>query len=299
MNVLLTGALGRLGRVVHQHLLTTGLSIRATDLPSGCGDDRLVIPADLLNYQDCTQLVQGIDAVVHLANHANPYGLPPQQLYAENMTMNVNLLEAALKAGVSKVIFASSIHVFCGPRRVSENHLPSSLPYLPLDSRIPAHPCNAYGLGKAATEAMLASMVEFRGLPCAVALRFPMLRREPPWLEAPSRHDYPHPEARLDAAFTYLLFADAAELIDRCLAKSLSGYRCYFPADNRPRCTGPSIAELVRQLFPDVPLRVPLEHMDSLVDLSEITHDIGWQPCNPSPSFPHQQGVLYVPTHAP
>jgi nucleoside-diphosphate-sugar epimerase len=156
MRVVVTGGAGHLGSAVCQVLADVGFQVHAVDRVYR---RELSVPlevADLLDGQAAYRLLAACDAVVHLANHPNPFGpLPPQQLYADNVAMDINVFQAAVDLGVRKLVFASSVQVFSGNRTTDDVDKPSCLPYLPLDGDLPTCPRNAYALSKEAAEQQL------------------------------------------------------------------------------------------------------------------------------------------------
>ncbi len=130
MRITLTGAAGKLGSHVCRQLVDAGHTVRATDrfyrrdLPV-----RLEM-ADLLRPEDAYELLEGVEALVHLANHPHFHGNDSQLVFNENVTMNMNIFQAARDVGVQKIVFSSSVQVMSGQRP----------PYLPFDSSTPAHP---------------------------------------------------------------------------------------------------------------------------------------------------------------
>jgi GDP-L-fucose synthase len=100
--VLVTGGNGFLGRCVVARLQAKGATTvapRSTE-------------ADLRDAAACTRVVQGVDAIIHLAAKVGGIGLnreKPGELFYDNILMGVNLLEAARVAGVKKVVTAGTI----------------------------------------------------------------------------------------------------------------------------------------------------------------------------------------------
>ena len=61
------------------------------------------------------------------------------------------------------------------------------------------------------------------------------------------------------------------------LEHRLPGYHQYFPATTI-QVHGYPIAEQIHEQYAHVPLRRPIEDIASLVDISAIADDVGWQP---------------------
>lgn len=277
MKIVVTGAAGRLGSVTCPALAQCGHDVRGVDRLHRADLPVPLSVVDLLDAQSCLRILHDADAVVHLANHSGRLRRSDQETFIENVSMNMNVFEAARQLGIQKIVFASSVQVISGDRRFGQTNNPSALPYLPLDGQTLPNPGNAYALSKLAGEIMLGYFVKTAGLSC-VAIRFPALyaydRLEQLTNEPLTS---PRPGHRLDEAFTYLSMDDAAQLIGCTLAAELPGFRIYFPAAPEPTLDWP-IDEIVATYFPDVPLRKPAEALSSLVDISRIVEETGWRP---------------------
>lgn len=136
MSILITGAAGRIGRT-----LSAGLAdrfvLRRTDIVAADG----VMQCDLA-CDDLTPLVDGAEAIIHLAGHPNSRDW--EVLERANLRSSRRLLDAAVAASVPRFVFASSIHV--AGLFPSDTSLADELPYAP-DS--------PYGASKAMVEMML------------------------------------------------------------------------------------------------------------------------------------------------
>ena len=100
--VLVTGGRGFLGRVVCRLLKARGAVVVAPT-----SDE-----ANLLDFSVCDRVVDGRDAVVHLAAKVGGIGLnreKPGELFHDNLIMGVQLLEAARRAGIRKFLTAGTI----------------------------------------------------------------------------------------------------------------------------------------------------------------------------------------------
>jgi nucleoside-diphosphate-sugar epimerase len=270
MTVIVTGAAGKLGIHVCRALVEAGYSVRATDK---AGRRRMKLEvADLLDRDACRRVVTGADAVVHLANYPDMVISDVQKLFNENVVMNMNVFQAALGGGVSRIIFASSIQIL-GGHGLAGVDMDDVVPYLPLDGDAPANPRNAYALSKQVGEILLEYVSRQSQISC-VAIRYP-------WLIEQARHAFPRKTrartSHLEGVFSYLSYADAASLVLAILQNPLPGFRIYLPAHPKPRRTE-SPADLIRKYYPGVPLRRPLEEIESLVDISRIQDETGWSP---------------------
>jgi nucleoside-diphosphate-sugar epimerase len=261
MKLVLTGAAGKLGTIVYRHLLDAGHTVRATDRKPG---SLPVEVADLLEPTAAYRLLDGAEALVHLANHPHFRGTDGQRVFNENVTMNMNVFQAAREVGVKKIVFSSSVQVISG----------GPPPYVPFDGAMPAQPGNPYALSKQVSETMLAYFARTAGMDC-VALRFP-------WIVNAEAIAHARQHGRWDSrnpheGFSYVHADDAAALIQAVLGAKLPGYRCYFPTARASGLRQP-VADVIREHYAGIPLKRPLDQIESLVDLSTITHETGWSP---------------------
>src|SRR4051812_34134433 len=94
--ICVTGASGKLGRSVVRDLLEHGFEVVATDVRPGPPDLGVqVLVADLTEYGQAVEVLQGVDAVVHLANIPAPGLRTPSETFNDNTVMNSNVFLAA------------------------------------------------------------------------------------------------------------------------------------------------------------------------------------------------------------
>ena len=124
VTVLITGAAGNLGSLLARHLLPTGHNLRLMFHRKHIAEEVLGAPnvtavqADLARPDTLDAAVQGVDVVVHFAGVLFA-PRPEQFLPATNVGWFSNLLEAALRANVGRVILISFPHVE-GPTSVDD-----------------------------------------------------------------------------------------------------------------------------------------------------------------------------------
>ena len=273
MQVTLTGAAGQLGRQTWRELLSAGHKVLPVDRVSQGQLPGTVEQVDLLNVADARRVVASAEALVHVANHPGMDAIPdPVQLFNENVTMNMNIFQAAADHGVRIIAFASSTQVIASvPNDHAEDT--AAAPYLPLDGEVPPNPTNLYALSKSLSEEMLRYLSRLHGI-CTVSIRFPWLT-EPEQLARPLKGAVRPYQAA--AGFSWLTWSDGGRLINAILAAQLDGYRVYMPAaaTNSRRQTP---AGLIKEHYPGVELKRPLDEIAALVDISRIREETGWTP---------------------
>jgi nucleoside-diphosphate-sugar epimerase len=144
------------------------MTVRALARPSSdrSGYDQPIdwITGDLRTEQAIEQLVQGADAVVHLAyehvpgQYRNGEGNDLPKWLDANLNGSLHLIQAAQQAGVARFIFLSSRAVFS---RTEAGHV--------LDELHPTSPDSHYGAYKAAVEGFLSSFARVGSMAtCAI-----------------------------------------------------------------------------------------------------------------------------------
>ncbi|TML06437.1 MAG: NAD(P)-dependent oxidoreductase, partial [Actinobacteria bacterium] len=166
MKICVTGASGKIGRAAVDELRGHGHDVAPVDLHTVREfTGPAVIGADLTDSTQAAEVLRGVDAVVHIANHPAPDLVPPTRTFHDNVAMNFNVLHAAVHEGVQRVVWASSETTLGLP--FSEE--PPA--YVPVDEDHYPRSRTTYALSKVVTEAMAVELSRWSGIPM-VALRF-------------------------------------------------------------------------------------------------------------------------------
>jgi nucleoside-diphosphate-sugar epimerase len=114
--VLIAGARGRLGRAVAEVLHADFALRQLDDAPLEGGESVETCAGSLLNAADAARAVRGVDAVIHTGDP--PDDLPVAGIERERALLDLatrgtyNLCHAAVEAGVRRLVFASTLHLF-------------------------------------------------------------------------------------------------------------------------------------------------------------------------------------------
>jgi nucleoside-diphosphate-sugar epimerase len=235
--VLVTGADGVIGRF----LMDTW---RAGDRYEPVGLTRKPGPyadvmLDITNLDALTDAMQGIDAVVHMAA-SSAVGSTWEQVLPSNLIGTYNVFEAARRADVKQVVFASSNHTIGSNETDNAPDLYELDDPRVWDETAEPRPDSLYGVSKLYGEAMARYYVDHHGL-SAYCLRIGAARDaadpgHPANLWAPERDNDPDIEkARIRMRAVWLSERDCAQLIERCLDSGLRWFLGYGISDNPRR----------------------------------------------------------------
>lgn len=136
---LVTGATGHIGNVLIRQLLERGEKVRALVLPNDTlvpleGLDVEIVHGNVLDPASLEAALQGIDVVYHLAAIITIMPGKNDLVQRINVEGTRNMLAAAKKVGVRRLVYTSSIHAI---QRVPHG--------VTIDETLPFDPNNPYG----------------------------------------------------------------------------------------------------------------------------------------------------------
>lgn len=149
-NVLLTGAYGRVGTAIIDHLADDD-RYEFTYLNRSDREQYDTVVANISNYEDIRPAFDGQDAVIHLAGYPETDG-SWEQVLENNIIGMYNMLEAAKDAEIEEFIFGSTNHVVGMYEVENAPNIYSPDFDLTVDHTAPHRPDSYYGSSKAFDE---------------------------------------------------------------------------------------------------------------------------------------------------
>jgi nucleoside-diphosphate-sugar epimerase len=266
--ICVTGASGKAGRQVTKELLEHGHEVVATDVVPGPPDlGAEVVVADLTDYGQAIDVLHGVDAVVHLANIPGPGKAPPAATFNVNTAMNFDVFYAAAQLRLDRVVWASSETTLGLPFDVPPRSLPVDEDHYPL-------PTTTYSLSKVVGETLADHIAAWSGIPF-VGLRFSNILGPEDYAQFPSYWD--DPRLRSWNLWSYVDVRDAAAACRLALDAPAEGATSFIVAASDTVMNRPT-ADLVREVFPDVPVTRELDGFESLLSSERARAALGFEP---------------------
>ncbi len=262
MRVALTGAHGKLGRFVADDLLAHEYEVVAVDRVHSADSDaraeeRVV---DLCDPTAADAALDGCDALIHLAAITDPLSQPAPVMFANNVRSTFNLLDAAARRGLARVVLASSQSVLGHPW--ASTVLP--LDYAPVDEDHPARPVDPYALSKQLCEEMGAYFARTHAMR-VLTFRFPSvwLPEQFPWRPTVRLTER---EQAAKSMWAYVDVRDAARACRMAMTAPWSGHQL-LNITSRWAIGIKPVRELLAEWYPaTTDIRAPLHDCTAVFD---------------------------------
>jgi nucleoside-diphosphate-sugar epimerase len=267
MRIVVTGGSGKAGRWVVRDLRERGHDVLNVDLAHDGSAHGQCILVDLTDLGQCRDVIDGADAVVHLAAIPAPEIRPEGETFRNNTVSTYNVFAAATAAGVRRVVWASSETVL---------GLPFDTPplFAPIDETTEPRPESSYALSKLAGETMAVQFARRWGIPF-VGLRISNIMEPRDYEAFPAWQD--DPTIRKWNLWGYVDARDVAQAVRRGLEADTTGAEVCIVAAADTTMVRPS-AELMAEVFPSVPLRRPIEGRGTLLAIEKARSLLGYEP---------------------
>jgi nucleoside-diphosphate-sugar epimerase len=296
--IIFTGGSGKAGRHLINHLTSAGHSVLNLDLtplqtgpppPGGATNAVHTIRTDLTSPGQVFSALSShfspseplpahhpapADAIIHFAGLSTPLQVPDTETYRINVVSAYNILEAATKLGIRKIILASSVTVYGST--FSQGATP--FPEVPLTEDSPAEPTDVYALSKVCIEKTAAGFAKrFADQNLEVyVLRIgrvvaPEEYGEPMW-----RSYVEEPEKWAVHGWCYTDVRDLGALLGKALEARGLGYRVWN-AVNDSVTNYRVTRELLGSVMPGVEWRRELVGREAPVSNRAVKEDLGWR----------------------
>lgn len=273
MRVAVTGGSGKLGRSVVRRLGEDGHEVTNLDRTGTRG--RGFTEVDLRDYGQVVDVLLGLedrhagfDAVVHLAAIPAPGHAPDAATFENNMQATYNVFQAARRAGIKRIVYASSETVLGLPFDVDP-------PYIPVDEEYPARPESTYSLVKHLEEQMAVQLTRWDPELSITGLRFSNVMDPEDYEEFPGFDA----DARLRKwnLWGYIDGRDGAQAVARALEHASPGFEAFIIA-NADTVMTRSSASLAAEVFPNAPVVKELGEHETLLSIDKAKRLLGYAP---------------------
>jgi nucleoside-diphosphate-sugar epimerase len=273
MRVAVTGGSGKLGRSVVRRLAEDGHDVLNLDRAGTRG--RGYAEVDLRNYGQVLDVILGLDdrhsgfdAIVHLGAIPAPGHAPDAATFENNMLATYNVFQAARRAGIKKIVYASSETVLGLPFDVDP-------PYIPVDEEYPARPESTYSLVKHLEEQMAIQLTRWDPELSIVGLRFSNV------MDPEDYENFPSFDAdatlRKWNLWGYIDGRDGAQAVARALENGKPGFEAFIIA-NEDTVMSRSSASLAAEVFPDVKITKDLGEHETMLSIDKAKRLLGYAP---------------------
>jgi nucleoside-diphosphate-sugar epimerase len=283
--VIVTGGSGKVGRYVIPHLLARGHEVLNLDAAPLDVREVTTVQVDLADagqaYNALTlhfgweEFRSGrgrapVDAVVHLAAIPRILLRPDNTMFAANVLSTYNVVEAATKLGIRKIVLASSETAYgvC----FAEGERPYT--HFPIEEDDDTDPPDSYGLSKVVGERIGRSFATRTGAdvyalrigavtePQDYATRFPACLADPRL----KRRD----------AWTYVDARDLGQMVHLCIERDGLGFQVFNAVNNEIVANEPTAVFLARQ-EPNVPFTREMGEFEGPISNRKIREMLGFR----------------------
>ena len=263
MRILFTGGSGKAGRHAIAYLVEKGhriLNVDQVPLDHPGVDNRLADVSDpgqmfdiMASYAGYHELKSGdpipkFDAVVHFAAIPRLLMTADNECYRINTIGTYNVIDAAVKFGVKKIIFASSETTY-GVCFANGERKPD---YLPVDEDHPVVPEDSYGMSKVVNEVTARCFQQRCGFDI-YGLRINNVI-EPHEYKEKFPAILANPSVRRRSLFSYIDARDLGQMVECCLNTDGLGFEI-FNASNNDHSVAESSEDLIAEYYQGVEIR--------------------------------------------
>ncbi|KAF7187650.1 Uronate dehydrogenase [Pseudocercospora fuligena] len=284
--IVFTGGSGKAGRHVIPYLQQQGhkiLNLDLADFPdpkaniftlkcdlteSGQVFNALTTHYNFAGYENGAP-EQPPDVVIHFGAYARNMIVPDNETFKANVISTYNVIEAASKLGVKKIIIASSETTYgvCFSEGDTDYHS------FPLEEDYDNDPMDSYALSKLCNERTARAFARRYGSDI-YALRIGNVI-EPHEYDDNFKNFVENPASRKRNAWSYIDARDLGQICNLCIKKSGLGYQV-FNATNTTITTKVPTEKFLQETCPNVPITRKMEEWEAPLSNRKIREVLGF-----------------------
>lgn len=286
MRILFTGGSGKAGKHVVPYLMERGHRVVNADLVplDYAGVDNLTVDITdsgqvfnaLTSYANFDELDPGtgvpkFDAVVHFAAIPRILLKPDNETFRVNTISTYNVLEAAVKLGIKKIIFASSETTY-GVCFADGERKPE---YIPLDEQHPVVPEDSYAMSKVVNEVTAKSFHQRSGFDI-YGIRINNVIEPHEYAQNFSAY-VANPDMRRRNFFAYIDARDLGQMVDLMLHKDGLGFQI-FNAANEGHSVALNTSQIIERFYQGVPQASEMGEDETFFSIKKAKNLLGFNP---------------------
>lgn len=292
--IVVTGGSGKAGQHIISYLLQQGhdiLNIDLVPLPSNASSDRVhTLRADLADSGQAHGSLSSHfhltepfreppgppDAVIHLAGYARNMIVSDNETFRGNAMSTYNVIEAACRLGIKKVILASSVAAY----GVSFAEGDIDFPSFPVDEDVDANPMDTYAISKVCGERIARGFVR-RFSTDIYVLRIGRIVT-PDEYKSPMFDAYiKDPEEWKVHGWSYIDARDLGQMCDLAVEKDGLGFQVFNAVNDEITNYATSTAEFLGRVCPNTPLTRQMGAREAPVSNRKIRDLLGFRENHP------------------
>ncbi len=282
--VIFTGGSGKAGKHAVQHLVDHGYQVLNVDTKPL---DNPQVRTLLTDITDSGQVFNAfsttlelrefapdlsappVDAVVHFAAIPRIMIVPDNEVFRINTMGTYNVIEAAAKLGIKKVIVASSETTY----GLVFANTPRDPKYLPLDEDYPVDPMDSYALSKICNERTALAFAQRYGIDI-YCLRIGNVMEPHDYAQFPAF--FADPAGRKRITWSYVDARDLGQICRLGIETDGLGFQIFNAGQNDCSSDLPT-PELVKRFYPNVPLTHELGEWEPLFSNRKVRDVLGFR----------------------
>lgn len=282
-NIVVTGGSGKAGRAVCRDLVENGYNVLNIDIQPSRDPVCPFYKVDLTNLGQVINSMQWSggkdhpfrkfdrpDAVVHLAAIPAPELQPDDVTFHNNIMSTYVVFDAAVRLGVKRIVWASSETTLGLP--FGPENPPA---YAPVDEGHPMRPESAYSLSKDLSEEMARQFQRWNPDTTFIGLRLSNVMEPEDYANFANWQDDPH--FREWNMWGYIDARNSAQAVRKSLHVDFVGAD-HFIIANADTVMERTNSELMKEVFPDVPMRKEVGEHETLLCIDKARRVLGYEP---------------------